>query len=190
MSSAACSIMGCPKPATRRGWCGTHYQRWRIHGTPLPAWPSTDERFWSKVDKHRSDRGCWEWTDALGHYGYGAFSVEGMTYRAHRWSYERFVGPIPDGLFVCHRCDNRSCVNPDHLFVGSAAANNADMLAKGRNNNIHGEAHPHTRLTNADVAEMRSLRSQGETTVALGLRFGVHSSTVSRICRGEQWKAS
>lgn len=75
--------------------------------------------------------GCWNWQRSRGEHGYGWFRQDGHTL-AHRWSYATFVGPIPNGMWVLHRCDNRACVNPDHLFLGGADANNKDMVAKGR----------------------------------------------------------
>jgi len=78
-----------------------------------------------------AETGCWNWTRSRGSHGYGDFRNDGHKL-AHRWSYATFVGPIPDGMFVLHRCDNRRCVNPDHLFVGSADDNSKDMSAKGR----------------------------------------------------------
>lgn len=186
MAKSTCSVNSCEKPATRRGWCGTHYQRWRIHGDPNRGKTPDVDRFWQRVDKD-APNGCWEWTGTIGHYGYGEFSVGGKPRRVHRWAYELLVGPIPAGLFICHKCDNRRCVNPDHLFIGTAADNNADMRSKGRDGKCHGEAHPHTRLTQAEVDEMRQLRAEGATTTDLARQFGVHNSTVSRICRFEQW---
>jgi hypothetical protein len=82
-------------------------------------------RFWPKV---RKDRGCWVWTGATTTTGYGRLSGQ----PAHRLSWEIHHGPIPAGLFVCHRCDNPGCVRPDHLFLGTHEANMADMVAKGR----------------------------------------------------------
>jgi hypothetical protein len=93
-----------------------------------PQAKPVSERFWPKVAK--SD-GCWEWRGAKT-LGYGRINVGRRSILAHRVSYEMANGPIADGLVVCHRCDNPSCVRPDHLFLGTLGDNNADMFAKGR----------------------------------------------------------
>jgi hypothetical protein len=93
-----------------------HYSRWRTKGDPLAVMirePNRSEwdRFWSKVDVGD----CWQWTDSLAIEGYGSFRVGDRSIRAHRWTYEHLVGPIPAGLQLDHLCKNRGCVNPDHL---------------------------------------------------------------------------
>lgn len=111
-----CSIEGCTARHKGRGLCAKHLMRWRRHGdagvviTP----PSVADRFWSKVNQ-ATESGCWEWTGSLDRHGYGWFSIAAKPIRAHRWSYEHHVGPIPAGLVLDHLCRNPSCVNPAHL---------------------------------------------------------------------------
>lgn len=152
--------------------------------------PSTARLFWSLVDKSGD---CWLWTAGRSTEGYGIYRSR---LKAHRVSYELVNGEIPTGMCVCHRCDTPSCVNPEHLFLGTVAQNNADRAAKGRSKGTfaRGDAHPAreqrgeghwcARLTSADVAAIRTARSGGEQHKTIAARYGVHPATISRIARG------
>lgn len=132
--------------------------------------------------------GCWLWTGAIMRKkGYGYITAAGMSLRAHRASYATFVGPIPQGMYVCHKCDVPSCVNPDHLFLGSPAENVADMMAKGRHSRCgpKGEAHGSAKLTAADVI---AIRGSTETAGVLAERFCVSPSAIFGVRGGHTWR--
>lgn len=92
-----------------------------------------EQRFWEKVNRTNNPSECWNWVASKLKHGYGKISVSRSVWKlSHRISWEIAFGEIPDGLFVCHKCDNPSCVNPNHLFVGTAKQNTQDMISKGR----------------------------------------------------------
>ena len=103
-----------------------------------PRKTSEEERFWAKVDKTET---CWLWTASKNWLGYGRFKFQGKTGGAHRYSYLLINGSIPDGLCVCHKCDVRACVNPEHLWLGTISDNAKDMVSKNRH---HWRARPQT----------------------------------------------
>lgn len=139
------------------------------------------------------EAGCWIWLGSLSsglrpeHQVYGKFSIDGKTMQANRASWVLFRGQIPEGMFVCHRCDVRSCVNPDHLFLGTQKQNLEDMVRKGRSPRPQGEKSGHAKITNEAVLEMRLLRRQGKKIKELADKFGVGPSHVSNIVRGMRW---
>lgn len=156
-----------------------------------------EQRFWSKV---ATNGGCWEWTGSLDDKGYGKFSPSKssplpkpprakMVY-AHRYAYTVVVGPIPDGMSVCHRCDNPRCVRPSHLFLGTHAENMADMGRKGRQRGPRGAAHHSAKLTVEALAEIKARHARGDTFTAIVAHFGVSRPTVTRVVRGKTWKGA
>lgn len=153
---------------------------------PKRAVPARD-RFWSMVDK-AAPGGCWVFKGHKTAKGYGWFNAgpgRGPM-AAHRFAYDLLVKPIPSGMFVCHRCDNRPCVNPDHLFLGTAADNSADMVRKGRSPRARGEKSGKAKLTDAEVREILRRRSAGDLCRSIAADFGVHPAHVSRIATGQR----
>lgn len=134
-------------------------------------------RLWSRVATKDVDD-CWEWIGGRISTGYGISDGK----LVHRTVYEQHFGPIPAGHYVCHRCDNPPCVNPRHLFAGSAHDNHLDMVAKGRS--TRGERNARSRLT---LDQVRAIRQSDEHPAKLGQRYGVHRTTVLDIRAGRRW---
>jgi hypothetical protein len=130
---------------------------------------------------------CWEWNGARLPFGYGKAHRDGRTVLAHRLAYECWVGPVPAGMFVLHRCDNAACFNPSHLFIGTQADNLADMRGKNRADTPSGERHWQAKLTAPQVREIRDLCEQGRTQKDVAAAYGVDPSNVSRIARRKAW---
>lgn len=145
------------------------------------------DRFWVKVEK---TDGCWLWTAYRNPQGYGMVNTRTrIPVLAHRASFFIATGIDPGDQCVCHKCDNPPCVNPDHLFLGSLADNNADMLAKGRasGGSFPGEMAPWSKLTEDDVRIIRSEYAFHGGGRKAAKRFGVTTSTISCIQRGKTW---
>lgn len=149
---------------------------------PMPA------RFLGNVSPE-PNTGCHVWTGAISSGGYGAFhlSKPRRVVRAHRFAWECEHGPIPAGECVCHRCDNPSCVNPRHMFLGTQAENMADKKKKARE--ARGQTLPQTKLTADQVLTIRGAWNSGVVRQKqLAEAFGVHQAQISRIVRRKDWK--
>lgn len=165
-----------------------------------------EKRFWEYVDKSAGDEGCWLWTGPIGSAGYGRFTDYWQKYGAHRLSYTFANGPIPAGLHVCHRCDVRLCVNPRHLWLGSAHDNMQDAVAKGRHAGfkvhpgLKGSANAHAKLTDEQVLAIRAAyepgrpgwpgrwESQKRVSVrALAEEYGVSPSLIHAVVTRKLW---
>lgn len=166
---------------TKNGWRkGSPLRFIAGHQRRMPAMPT----FLSRIQKTSE---CWNWTGGCFVDGYGRFVHNHKVYKAHRFSYEIYFGAIPDGFMVCHRCDNKPCVRPSHLFLGVAKDNSVDAMLKDRV--AYGESHGRAKLTADDARSIvREYRDGRASQNALSRRFGVAPNAIWCIVHGLHWR--
>jgi len=152
---------------------------------------TAEERLMNK--RNITEAGCWEFTGYVNNTGYGMMGYGKNNWLTHRISYEIFVGLIPEGLVVCHTCDNPPCFNPEHLFIGTMKDNMQDMQRKGRTHIMYSVDNPNTRLTPKQILEIKKRHiptypgGRGSNTTALAKEYGVSRQYIGQIIAGE-WR--
>lgn len=145
-------------------------------------------RFWRKSGVAAIEDKCWEWEGLITRGGYGRLYLDDykIVVYSHRASYKINIGDIPDGLFVCHTCDNRKCVNPKHLFLGTCKDNLMDMSSKGRHS-VCGEKSGNHKYSNDMILEIRRLSSIGLVQSEIAKKFNVNQAYISNVVRRKIW---
>jgi hypothetical protein len=173
----------------------------KAHVTFSALTPQEIERFWSKVHRPTDADSCWIWHGTTDQQGYGLFTVCRRMLKAHRVSYFLATGTDPAAMLVCHTCDNPPCVNPSHLFLGTAGDNLSDCISKGRFVNGRPRAHPETivrgerchlaKLTEQKVRELRSLdpRPYGrDEEITVARKYGISRNSLRNVIFRRTWK--
>jgi len=189
-----CSVDGCEKKYEGNGFCNSHNWRLKRHGDAMKKFSrsmSVKERLLSSANTN--DKGvCWEWMKRINNHGYGSIGVNGKTRLAHRVSFETFNFTIPNGLIVCHKCDNKKCINPEHLFLGTHKDNTQDMIKKCRQRPPEGQEHWHFngkhKLRIVDVIKIKEQLSKGVSAVKISSEFNVTASSIYGIKSNKTWR--
>lgn len=160
-----------------------------INARPIPRLSWSDiQRFWDKVEIPNNHKSCFNWKAGKFTGGYGCFKVGNRHLVASRVSCTMFHGHIPIGMEACHTCDNTSCCNPLHLYIGSVFQNSQDMVSRGRDNPCRGETNGWAKLNPESVLKIRALCAEkSRTQKDIGLQFGVSQAAVGLIHRKERW---
>ncbi len=193
MAWTECTVEECNRQRYRRQpYCSMHYQRVQTHGNPhkvsrqyrIGVGSTQAERFWSLIDIPDDPMRCWEWQSNLYATGYGLYNFQGKTQRAHRIMWYLIHNKWPE-QFLLHSCDNKICVNPNHLREGTQKENITDAMQ--RNRLAKGEQHGQAKLTEKDVLEIRSEYQKGVRQKQLAKQYQINQSQVSAIVRRKRW---
>lgn len=199
MSDRRCSVPGCGRKHSVHGLCRSHWSRVQKTGDvqadiPLrhyrPIGLSLSETF-DYFMPGTPGTDCWEWTGSRNQAGYGVVRMTDSSFPAHRVSYELFIGPIPEGWCVCHRCDNPPCCHPDHLFLGTPADNTRDMMSKDRHVRgiVYGESCGTHKLSERDVLDIRRRYAERSSTqVELSAEYGISKNHTCAIIKRHAWQ--
>jgi hypothetical protein len=186
------------KREKNRQYAKAYYLRKKNGEGPRPPGKpaNTPEVLWSKVDKRGEDE-CWNWLGLKNKQGYGRVQINEWSYYAHRVIYSlvypnaiewRAPKNSTESGFLLHTCDNPSCCNPKHLFLGTHADNMADKVAKGRSPDFSGDKGPRAKLTMAQAREIRQLRKEGVSARELSQRYEISLPSIKTLLRGDSYK--
>ena len=185
-----CVVVDCGGAVKRCGMCYAHYKRLIRYGDPMGGGPkkahgrSVEQRADEMTDKSGGADSCWLWTGCVTN-GYGAIRLDSKKVYAHRVAWEAANGKIPNGMFVCHHCDNRLCVNPSHMFIGTHDDNMRDCKDKGRT--PRGESNGQAKLSSASTLSILGMRASGMKQADIAAEFGVSVSLIGSIESGKIW---
>lgn len=180
-----CPVINCKKEIKYgRKTCEMHYMRMHRNGDFHNKKKSKISR---KISFTINENGCFE-VDSHAPYttGYFVAKINGVRKQLHRHVYEECFGDIPEGMFICHKCDNKKCINPEHLEVGTHEKNVQDAVDRGLYR--IGESHPNSKLTESEVVSIKIMLSSGMKNIDIAKVTNAHKDTVSDIKRGKAWK--
>jgi len=190
MQKKKCTVNGCNEKHLALNFCNKHYLRFK-RGNQVEkksAYEMTiKERLlnFCIIDKKSE---CWNWISSKNEKGYGAISIKNKHCIAHRESYKIFIGKIPKKQLVCHRCDNPSCINPSHLFLGNDKINSDDKIKKGRLVSSPGSKNGNSKLNEKDVIKIKLKINKGYNLVALAKEFNVTPESIYYIKNNKTWR--
>ena len=188
-----CTIEGCESQFYAKNLCKKHYGRFIRRGNPQELYDPRGRimaeslrQAFERYFKRGNEKECWPWLGSVSHTGYGELRYKSKTYRAHRVSYMLHISSFDDELFICHKCDNPPCVNPNHLFAGTANDNVQDKVNKNRQAQL--QEHGRAVLNNQQAKEIKDLLAKGYARSQLAKMYHVSKSIIIDIDRGFTWK--
>lgn len=191
-----CSVENCRNPVYAKGLCTLHYGRFKKYGTTTDVCLASKTRSLSLKERLHyygtgtNEKGCIIWEGSISDDGYGIISWKNYPLRAHRVSYELYKGKIPKGFLVCHHCDEKRCVNPDHLYAGTVKDNVRDAIERGLfPKPKKGEDSSSAKLTEDQAKEIIKRRKKGESAESISKDFNITKWTVYEIYRGRSWRS-